>query len=115
MKGTELKKVMSQVDKYTSIAGAKKATRDKLIKELEVSKKKLTETAQEELKLQSTSDENKEKIRDETAKQLIHYLKENKLPTPKPGNWADQSELVIYIYELQALTKETQEKLQYLT
>ena len=45
----KLRKVRSQVDKYTSIASAKKANKDKLIKELEVAKKALTETLQEEL------------------------------------------------------------------
>ena len=39
-------------------------------------------------------------------------MKEEKLPTPKPENWADPSELAIYINELQALTKETWDKFQ---
>ena len=46
---------------------------------------------------------------------LIHYMKEDRLPTPKPGNQTDQSELTIYINELEALTKESGEKLQNLT
>ena len=37
------------------------------------------------------------------------------MPTPKPGNWADPSELAIYINELPTITKESQEKLQNLT
>ena len=59
----KIKKVMGQINHYTSVANAKKASRDMLIKELEVAKKELTEAAQEELKLESTGDENKDKIR----------------------------------------------------
>ena len=91
----DLKKVRSQVDNYTSIAGAKKATRDMLIKELEVAKKEFTEGAKEELKLESIGDENKDKIREDTAKQLIHFVKEDRLPTPKPGNQTEENELAI--------------------
>ena len=46
---SELRKVRSQADKYRSVASAKKANKDKLIKELEVTKKVLTEMLQEEL------------------------------------------------------------------
>ena len=106
----KLRKERSQDNKYTSIASAKKATKDKLTREMEVAKKALTEALQEELNNQteSTGDENRDKIRKDTAKWLIHFIKDDRLPTLKPGNRTDQSELAIYINELQALTKETQ-------
>ena len=46
---TELNKVQDQIENYTIVADAKKVNRDKLIKELEIAKKTLTETLQEEL------------------------------------------------------------------
>ena len=100
---------MGQIDHYTSIANAKKASRDMLIKELEVAKKELTVEAQEELKLESPGDENKDKVKNDTANWLILYMMEEKLPTPKSGSCADPSELAIYFNELPTLTKETRE------
>ena len=76
--------------------------------------KALTETLQEELRNQAESagEEIKDKIREDTVKRLIHFLKEDKLPTPKSGSQTDQNEPAIYISELQTLTKQTQDKLQ---
>ena len=44
----KLKELKSQVDNYKSIAGTKKAIKDRLIKEMEVTQKALTEALQEE-------------------------------------------------------------------
>ena len=52
---TKLRKVKNQVDKRTSIADTKKVNKDKLIKELDVAKKALTEVLQEELPLTPAS------------------------------------------------------------
>ena len=86
-----------------------------LIKELEVAKKELTEAAQGELKLESTGVENRDKVRNDTANQLLLYMKNEKLPTLKAGNREDPYELAIYINELPTITKDTREKIQTLT
>ena len=110
----ELKEVRSQVDNYKSIVNTKKAIKDRLIKEMEVTKRALTEALQEELHNQakSTGKEAKERIREDTVKWLIHFLKEDKLPTPKAGSQTDQNEPDIYISELLTLTQQAQDKLQ---
>ena len=91
----------------TDVASSKKANKDKLIKTLEVAKKTLIDTLQEELSntIESASEETKEKFREDTIKQLIHFLKEDELHTPKSKDW---TEPVIYISVLQTLTKQTQ-------
>ena len=90
----KLKEVRSQVDNYKSIASTKKAIKDRLIKEMEVTKKALAETLQEELhnQTESTGDKIKDKIRENTVKRLIHFLKEDKLPTPKSGSRTNHNE-----------------------
>ena len=50
----EIKKQMSQIEYNTNRANAKKASRDTLVKELEVAKKELVESAQDERKKEST-------------------------------------------------------------
>ena len=83
----KLKEVKSQVDNYKSIASTKKAIKNRLMKEMEVTKKALTESLQEELQNQakSTEDEAKDKIRKDTIKRLIHFLKEDELPNLRRG------------------------------
>ena len=51
----ELKKVRNQVDHYKSIVNTKKAIKDRLIKDMEVTKRALTEELQEELHNQAES------------------------------------------------------------
>ena len=106
---------MSQIKYNTNRANAKRASRDMLVKESEVAMKELTEPAQGELKHESTGDENRDKVRNDTANWLLLYMEKEKLPTPKAGSHEDQDELAIYINELPTITKETREKLQTLT
>ena len=51
----DLRKIEDQVDKRTSIVDAKENNNDKLIKELDVAKKALTEVLQKELRNQAES------------------------------------------------------------
>ena len=67
---TELKELKRQVDNYNSIVGTKKAIKDRLIKEMEVTQKTLTEALQEELQnpAEALEDEARETIRQDTIK-----------------------------------------------
>ena len=111
----EIKKQMSQIEYNTNRANAKKASRDTLVKEFEIAKKELVESAQDERKQESTGDQNRDKVKSDTATWILLHLDKDQLPTPRAGNWGDQEEPVIYENELQALTKETRDKLQTLT
>ena len=106
---------MSQIDYNTNRANAKKASRDTLVKKLKVVKEELIKSAQDEQKQESTGDQNKDKVRSDTAAQILHLLGKDTLPTPRAGNGEDHEELVIYEDELQSLTQETRNKLQTLT
>ena len=87
---------------------SKKANKDRLIKTLEFAKRALIDTLQEELSSTVESAGTKDKFREDTIKQLIHFLKEDELPTPKSENWTEPA---IHISILQTLTRQTQEKL----
>ena len=63
----EIKKQMSQIKYNTNRANAKKASRDTLVKELKVAKEELVKSAQDERKQESTGDQNKDKVRSDTA------------------------------------------------
>ena len=49
-----------------------------------------------------------DKIREDTIKQLIHFLKEDKLVTTRSENWPEPA---IHISVFQSLTKQTQERM----
>ena len=79
-------------------------------KTLEFAKKTLIDTLQEELSnpTESEGEESMDKIREDTIKQLIHFLKEDKLVTTRSENWPEPA---IHISVFQSLTKQTQERL----
>ena len=106
---------MSQIEYNTNRANAKKASRDILVKEFEIAKKELVESAQDERKQESTGDQNRDKVKSDTATRILLHLDKDQLPTPRAGNRGNQEEPIIYENELQALTKETRDKLQKLT
>ena len=60
----ELEEIEGQVSNYKSIAGTKKAIKDRLVKEMEVAKKSLTDLLKEELAnlAEPAEDENKNKV-----------------------------------------------------
>ena len=60
-------------------------------------------------------DETKDKVIRDTIRQLISFLQEDELPTPKDGDREDQTEPNIYTNELQTLSKQTQDKLKYIS
>merc|ERR1711867_247286 len=111
----EIKKQMSQIEYNTNRANAKKASRDTLVKEFDIAKKELVESAQDEQKQESTGDQNRDKVKSDTATRILLHLDRDQLPTPRAGNHGDQEEPIIYENGLQAQTKETRDKLQTLT
>ena len=106
---------MSQIEYNTNRANAKKASREALVKELKAAKEELIKSAQDEQKKESTGDQNMDKVRSDTAAQILHLLGKDTLPTPRTGNREDPEELNMYENELQSLTQETRDKLQTLT
>ena len=105
-----------QVNNYKSIAGTKKDIRDRLLKEMEVAKKALTDLLKEELANQAEpeGDVDKDKVIRDTIGQLNFFLQEDKLPTPKDGDQEDQSDPNIYTNELQTIRQQAQEKFKYI-
>ena len=105
-----------QVNNYKSIAGTKKVIRDRLVKEMEVAKKALTDLLKEELTslVKPEGYKDKDKVIRDTIRQLTSFLQEDKLPTPKDGNQEDQSDLNIYTKELQTISQQAQENFRYI-
>ena len=97
-----------QIDNHKRIASSKKANKDKLVKSSEFAKRALIDTLQGELSSAIELAETKDKVREDTIKQLIHFLKENELHIPKSRDWTEPA---IYISVLQSLTKQTQDNL----
>ena len=62
-----IKKQMSQIEYNTDRAKAKSASKNKLIKELTVAKKELIKSAQDEKEIDSTSNQERDKVRIGTA------------------------------------------------
>ena len=56
----------------------------------------------------------KDKVIRDTIRQLISFLQEDELPTPKDGDREDQTEPNIYTSELQTLSKQAQDKFKYI-
>ena len=61
----------------------KKDSRDTLPKILKVAKEELVKSAQDEQKQESTGDQNKDKVRSDTATRILHLLGKDTLPTPR--------------------------------
>ena len=66
---------------------------------------------QEEQKKEPTNDPSQDKIRDETAAQIHHFLEKNKLPTLVAGTRKSSSEPSLYENEIKTLSQETRDKL----
>ena len=71
----KLRKVSSQIDNQKKVANSKKASKDKLVQTLEFAKRALIDTLQGELWNQIESAETKDKIREDTIRQLIQFLR----------------------------------------
>ena len=105
---------MSQTEYNTKRANAVKASRDSLIKEFEIAKKELIKLTQDERKLDTTGDADKDKIRAETAAWVHHHLDQKILPTPMEGTRKDQEDPVIYNNEIELLSQGIKDKLEIL-
>ena len=107
----DIKKKMSQIDYNKNKANAIKSSQDGLLRESRVAREELIKAAQEEQKKETTNDANKDKLRDETAARIHHFLQKNKLPTLVAGTRTSSDQPSIYENELQALSQETRDKL----
>ena len=110
----EIKKKMSQIEYNTNRANAKKAFRDSILKEFKTAKNELIKLIQDDRKLDTTGDADKDKIRAETAARVHHYLDQNSLPTPEEGTRKDQEDPVIYNNEIELLSQGIKGKLEIL-
>ena len=84
-----LSKARSQLDNQKKIASSKKANRIRLIHLLETAKRALIDSLQEELWDQIESADAKNRVREDTIKQLIQLLRENELHVAKLDDWAE--------------------------
>ena len=107
---SELEEKEDQIISYKRIAVTRKASKDRLIKEMEVAKKALTDSLKEELAnlAEQVKDEATDKVIRDTIRRLISFLQETELPTPKDGDWKDQDEPNIYTKKLRTLSKQAQ-------
>ena len=105
----KLRKARSQIDNQKKIASSKKANKDRLVQTLEVAKRALDDTLQGELWNQIESADARDKVREDTIRQLIQFLRENELHVPRPEDWTEPA---ISISVLQSLAKHTQDNLQ---
>ena len=79
----KLRKARSQIDNQKKIASSKKANKDRLVQTLEVAKRDFVDTLQGELWNQIKSADTRDKIREDTIRQLIQFLRENELHEPR--------------------------------
>ena len=76
---------------------------------METAKRALVDTLQGELWDQIESADAKNRVREDTIRQLIQFLRENELHVPRSDNWTEPA---IPISVLQSLAKSTQGNLQ---
>ena len=76
---------MNKIEYKTDRAEAKSASKSKLIQELTVAKKELIKLAQNEKEIGSTRNQEKDKIRIDTATRILYFLQLDMLPTPRDG------------------------------
>ena len=104
-----LSKARSQLDNPKKTVSSKKANKNRLIHLLETAKRALIDSLQGELWDQIESADTKNRVREDTNRQLIWFLRENELHVPRSDDWAEPA---IPISVLQSLAKSTQGNLQ---
>ena len=105
----KLRKARSQLYNQKKITSSKKANKDRLVHILETAKRLLVDTLQGELWNQIESADARDKVREDTIRQLIQFLRENELHVPRSEDWTEPA---ISISVLQSLAKQTQDNLQ---
>ena len=83
----KLRKARSQIDNQKKIASSKKANKDRLVQTLEAAKRALVNALQGELWNQIKSADARDKVREDTIRQLIQFLRENELHVPRSDIW----------------------------
>ena len=80
-----LKKIKIRLDNYNSVASSKKEHKDRVTQTLKSAKETLIDILQEELcnPTESGGEKSMNKIREDTIKQLICFLKDDRLVTTK--------------------------------
>ena len=106
---TILSKARNQLDNQKKITSSKKANKGRLIHLLETTKRALIDSLQGDLQDQINSADTKNRVREDTIRQLIWFLRENELHVPRSDDWAEPA---IPISVLQSLAKSTQDSLQ---
>ena len=76
---------------------------------METAKRALIDSLQGDLQDQIDSADTKNRVREDTIRQLIRFLRENELHVPRSDDWAEPA---IPISVLQSLAKSTQDNLQ---
>ena len=106
---TTLSNARDQLDNQKKITTSKKAERRRLTYLLEKAKGNLIGSFQEELHYQVNSTDAKKRIKKDTKGQLIQFLGQNELYTPRSDDWVEPA---IPISVLQSIAKPTLENLQ---
>ena len=101
---TTLSKARDQLDNQKKITTSKKVEKGRLIYLLEKAKGTLINALQKDLQDQINSTDAKNRIREDTIRQLIRFLRENELHVPRSDDWAEPA---IPISVLQSLAKST--------
>ena len=90
------------------------ALKGKLIQGLTVARRELLKLSQNEKEIGSTKNQEKDKIRVDTATRILYSLQLDMLPTPRDRIREDHTEPFIYKNELQSISQGTTSKLQIL-
>ena len=106
---TILSKARNQLDKQKKIKSSKKANKGRLLHLLETAKRAHIDSLQGDIQDQIELEDTKNKVREDTIRQLIRFLRENELHVPMSDDWAEPA---IPISVLQSLAESTQDNLQ---
>ena len=96
----------------TCTVRAKKNENDQLRKDVNNARKDFAETLQAELNSQAESDNEAEQgaTKINTARLLMEFLKDKKMPEFKTGSRTDKNEPAVYVDELKNLTNKNHDK-----
>ena len=108
----DLKKEKDRLNQHKYNIDVKKRENDWLRKDANAAKREFAETLQEELNGQSESDDETEQEGTEinTARLIMQFLKEEKIPELKTGSRVVKEEPAVYVEELKNLTKQNRDK-----
>ena len=109
-----VRKLLNKIEYKTSKVKTLSVSKSKLIQGSAIAKKELLSLAQNEKEIGPTKDPEKDKLRLDTATQILYFLQLDMLPTPRDGIREANTEPSIYKDELQSVTQGNKSKLQIL-